>query len=263
LNPNDQAIIQAYLDSLFWKFQNESTAKIIDIEDVKGIQYIQPLNQAWPRRFQYQMEFFSGESSPNLVFDRINKYCNQMPGEYLLNILSSNVNVLIPKYKDLGYLHAWNNAILLHKLTSKEKNVEKSESVLISEVKTMQEIANVNALGPEFPLSLSGLADSCTFNFYASYAGEIGAMGQAIIVNPKYIYIADMYTHPDFRRKGLSAALLFKFHQIGLEKGCNYSILLPSKMTRNIELFQKFSYFETVSIALLVPEISPLKQFIP
>ncbi len=258
MNPNDHAIIQAYLDSLFWKFQNESTAKIIDIEDVKGIQYIHPLNQPWPRNFQYQLEFFSDEGSPNLVFDRIQKYCKRVPGEYLLNVLSSNVNVLIPKYKDLGYLHAWNNAIMLHKLSGKGKNVENSESVLISEVKTMQEIANVNALGPEIPLSLTGLSDECTFNYYASYKGEIGAKGQAIIVNPKFIFIADMYTHPDYRRKGLSAALLFKLHQIGLEKGCSYSILLPSKMTRNIELFQKFSYFETVSIALLVPEISPL-----
>lgn len=255
--PNDQKIIHAFLDSLFWKFQNDATAKIIELGDVKGIQYIQPLFQPWPRNFQYQLEFFTEEYSPSLVCEKIRSCCKNKPEEHVLNVLSRNVNIIIPIYKDLGYLHAWNNAIMLHKLTLKEKNVENSNDVIVSQVKTMQELANVNALGPEIPISIAGMSDQCMFNFFASYKGEIGAMAQAIIVDSQFIYISDMFTHPDYRRKGLSAALLFNLHQIGLERGCQYAILLPSKMTRNIELFQKFSYQEAVSIALLIPENAP------
>jgi GNAT superfamily N-acetyltransferase len=259
VNPIDQKIVHAFLNSLFCKFENESTASIMDLGEVKGIQYIQALAQPWPRKFQYRLEFFATETSPSQVFERIQSCCADDPQEYVLNVISKNVNVLIPGYKDIGFMHAWNNAIMLHKLSGHEKNMETSENCEVFSVQNAQEVADINALGPEHPMNISGLSDACIFNLYATYKGDIGAKAQAIIVDPQFIYIADMFTHPDFRRKGLSAAMLFRLHQIGLENGCKFAILLPSKMTRNIELFQKFAYSESVSIALLVPGDSPVQ----
>jgi len=258
VSPIDQKVVHAFLSSMFYKYQNESLAKIIDLEEVKGIQYVQSLQQPWPRNFKYKLEFFAEENPPGFVFEIIQKYIKDSPEEYVLNILSKNINVLIPGYKDIGFLHAWNNTIMLHKLSNKKKNVEATESVDIYVIKSELEIANVNALGPDYPVSLTGLLDPYIFNLYATYNGEVGAKAQAVIIDPQFIYISDLFTHPDFRRKGLSAALLFRLHQIGLENGCKYSILLPSKMTRNFELFQKFEYLESVSFALLVPEASPI-----
>jgi len=257
MSPIDQKVVQAFLSSMFYKYQNESTAKIFDLEEVKGIQYIQSLQQSWPRNFKYKLEFFAEENPPGFVFEIIQKHIKDNPEEYVLNILSKNINILIPGYKDIGFLHAWNNTIMLHKLSVKKKNVETSEGVETYLISNEQEIANVNALGPDYPVSLTGLLDPGIFNLYATYEGVVGAKAQAVFIDPQFIYIADLFTHPDFRRKGLSAALLFRLHQIGLEKGCKYSILLPSKMTRNFELFQKFEYIESVPFALLVPEVSP------
>ncbi|PKN86467.1 MAG: hypothetical protein CVU46_07595 [Chloroflexi bacterium HGW-Chloroflexi-8] len=258
MSPIDQKVVQAFLSSMFYKYQNESAAKIIDLAEVKGIQYVQSLQQPWPRNFKYQLEFFAEENPPGFVLEIIQQYIKDNPEEYVLNVLSKNINVLIPGYKDIGFLHAWNNTIMLHKLSNRKKNIETSESVDVYAIKNELELANVNSLGPDYPVSLTGLLDPYIINLYATYNGEVGAKAQAVIIDPQFIYISDLFTHPDFRRKSLSAALLFKMHQIGLENGCKYSILLPSKMTRNFELFQKFEYLESVSFALLVPEVSPL-----
>jgi hypothetical protein len=46
-------------------------------------------------------------------------------------------------------------------------------------------------------------------------------------------------------------------HQIALDAGNSMTVLVPSKMTREFDLFQKFSYQTLIEMALLVPELEP------
>ena len=92
----------------------------------------------------------------------------------------------------------------------------------------------------------------------AFYKGEICAKAQVITLPGKYAYVADIFTQTDFRRKGISTTLLQEMHQIALEAGNSMSVLVPSKMTREFDLFQKFSYQVLIEMALLVPDLADI-----
>ena len=249
--------IQAYLKNIQYKYKVETNASIIQLDQVTGIQYSQKNQQPWPRQFDYRLEFFAMDVSPGAVDKSINKYLIDNPQEYVLTVFSQNLNALIPTYKSLGYQHAWSNTIMEHKLSMHPLSLNFDTDIELFSVQNNADVSAINAMGPDFPTSIHGLNDKHIFNFYATYKNEIGAKAQGVIYDSKYIYLADMFTHPQFRRKGLSAALLQKLHQIGQENGCSHAILVPSKMTKEIELYQKFLYREVVSMALLVPMISP------
>lgn len=249
---NDR-VVDAYLNAIFYKYQLELKANPFRKELLSGIEYIQKMQHPWPRNFSYNLEIFVCEVSPATVAREIQSYMQEKPQEYVLNVFSNNLNFLVPGYRDIGFLHAWNNTLMLHKLKAKraEKNSDGNVKVLV--IESSQDVALVNAIGPEYPASTQSLADPSILNLYATYDGKVGAKAQAITIDDQYLYIADMFTHPGFRRKGLSSALLHTLHQWGLERGCRFAILVPSKMTRDIELYQKFSYKEELPIALFVP----------
>lgn len=248
-----EAAVTAYLEANFYKYSLEYKARPFQLESVCGIEYQQKMQHPWPRRFDYQLEFFAGEVSPNLVNDKIRRFIGDSPREFVLNVFTSNLNFLIPGYRDIGFQHAWNNTLMTTKLKAKKAISTLSAEIEIEQMQSVQDIATVNAMEPEFPASTRSLNDPNVINFYATYDGQVVAKAQAIIVEPSFLYISDMFTSPAFRRKGLSAALLETLHRIGLERGCQNAILVPSRMTREIELYQKFAYTELVPIALLVP----------
>jgi predicted acetyltransferase len=72
-----------------------------------------------------------------------------------------------------------------------------------------------------------------------------------------------MFTHANYRRKRISASLLHTMHKKAREKQAEYTLLIPSKMTRDIELYQKYGYQEAQPIAFLVPAKSPVELLNP
>jgi GNAT superfamily N-acetyltransferase len=249
--------VNAYFNAITYKYQVENNAEIIKLDQVLGIQYPQMMTQPWPRAFNYRLEFFSGENPPSQVKSHIMAYLQNNPEEHVVNIFSEKLNQLIPAYRDQGYLHAWSNILMFKKLHVHEKNSLPSD-VQIKLITTIQDISLVNTIEPDYPSSTNGLVDPSIHNLMAFYKGEVCAKAQVITLPGKYAYIADIFTHPDFRRKGISTTLLQEMHQIALNAGNSMSVLVPSKMTREFDLFQKFSYQKLIEIALLVPELEPI-----
>ncbi|MBE0688426.1 MAG: GNAT family N-acetyltransferase [Anaerolineaceae bacterium] len=245
--------VKAYFDAITHKFQVENHAEIIELEQVLGIQYPQMMTQPWPRAFNYRLEFFSGENPPSQVKNQILAYLQNKPEEHVVNIFSEKLNQLIPAYRDQGYLHAWSNILMFRKLPLREKNTLPS-GVEIKLITTIQDVSLANSIEPDYPCSTKGLDDPTIHNLMAFFQGEVCAKAQVITLPGKFAYIADIFTHPDFRRKGISTTLLQEMNQIALGAGNSMSILVPSKMTREFDLFQKFSYQILIEMALLVPD---------
>lgn len=245
--------VKAFFDALTHKYQVETNATIIGLDQVMGIEYPQVLTHPWPRVFNYRIEFFSGENPPSQVANQIKKYFGANPEEHILNIFSEKLTQLIPAYRDLGYLHAWSNILMLRKLSGKEKKMDLPD-VSIKKIQSIQDVSLVNSLEPDYPCSTNGLDDLNIHNLMALYKGKICAKAQVITSQGKYAYMADIFTHPDFRRKGISTALMQEMHQIAINAGNSLSILVPSKMTREFDLFQKFSYSTLIEMALFVPD---------
>jgi len=258
VDQNTQSRIKAYLTNIQQKFKIETNAKLIKSDLIQGIQYAQQMQQPWPRKFDYRLEFFALDDSPSAVDKSIKSYLEDSPEEYVLTLLTDNINTLIPTYKALGYQHAWSNTIMENKLSVHAITLKLDPDIEILPVETSKDVAAINAMGSDFPTSIKGLKEENIHNFYATYKKEIAAKAQGITFDSNFIYLSDMFTHPQYRRKGLSFALLQKLHQIGRSKGCSYSILVPSQMTRDIELYQRFSYNEVVTMALMVPMFSPI-----
>lgn len=249
--------VNAYFNAITHKYQVENNAEIIKLDQVLGIQYPQMMTQPWPRAFNYSLEFFSGENPPSHVKTHIMAYLLNNPEEHVVNIFSDKLNQLIPAYRDHGYLHAWSNILMVKKLHVNEKN-NLPRDVEIKLITTIQGVSMANTIEPDYPCSTNGLDDPAIHNLMAFYKGEVCAKAQVITLPGKYAYVADIFTHPDFRRRGISTTLLQKMHQIAITAGNSLSVLVPSKMTHEIDLFQKFSYQKLIEIALLVPELAPM-----
>lgn len=248
--------VNAYFNAITHKYQVENHAEIIKLDQVLGIQYPQMMTQPWPRAFNYRLEFFSGENPPFQVKSQIMTYLQNNPEEHVVNIFSEKLNQLIPAFRDQGYLHAWSNILMVKKLPAHEKKSRPS-GVEIKSITTIQDVSLVNTIEPDYPCSTNGLDDLAIHNLMAFYKGEVCAKAQVITPPGKYAYVADIFTHPDFRRKGISTTLLQEMHQIALDAGNSMTVLVPSKMTREFDLFQKFSYQTLIEMALLVPELEP------
>jgi len=249
--------IKAYFNAITHKYQIENHAEIIKLDQVLGIQYPQMMAQPWPRAFNYRLEFFSGENPPSQVKSHILAYLQNNSEEHVVNIFSDKLNQLIPAYRDQGYLHAWSNILMVKKLPLHEK-ISWPSGVEIKSITTIQDVSLVNTIEPDYPCSTNGLQDPVIHNLMAFYKGEVCAKAQVITSPGKYAYVADIFTHPDFRRKGISKTLLQEMHQIALGAGNSMTVLVPSKMTRQFDLFQKFSYQRLIEMALLIPENEPL-----
>lgn len=243
----------AYLDAISYKFQTENNAKIIKMNEVLGIQYPQLQVQPWPRQFNYRLEFFTGANPPSHVKTEINKFLKENPEEYVVNVISEKLEQLIPAYKGYGYLHAWSNIIMNKNLSPKEKFIS-PPGVEIKKIETIKDVSLVNSIDPDYPCSTVGLEDPSIQHLMALFNGKICAKAEMVLAEGKFVYIADIFTHPDFRRRGISTALMQAMHKIALEAGKGISILVPSKMTREFDLFSRLNYNPMVEFALLVPE---------
>lgn len=250
---NIQPEAGAYLEAISYKFHTENNAKIIKMNEVLGIQYPQLQVQPWPRQFNYRLEFFTGANPPSHVKTEINKFLKVNPEEYVVNVISDKLEQLIPAYKGYGYLHAWSNIIMSKNLSSKEK-LSLPPGVEIKRIETIQDVSLVNSIDPDYPCSTVGLADSVIQHLMAFYNGKICAKAEMVFAEGKYVFIADIFTHPDFRRRGISTGLMQTMHKIALDAGKSTSILVPSKMTSEFDLFGRLNYKSMVEFALLVPE---------
>ncbi|HSM26420.1 MAG TPA: GNAT family N-acetyltransferase [Anaerolineaceae bacterium] len=250
---NIQPGTKAYLEAISYKYQVENKATIIRMDQVLGIHYPQLLVQPWPRQFSYKLEFFTGNNSPSQVKNEILKFLREEPEEHVINVISDNLTQLIPAYKAHGYLHAWSNIIMSRKLSINEKFSNPSD-VEIKVIKSIQDVSLVNSIEPDYPCSTNGLDDPAILNLMVFYKGDICAKSQMMLLEKKFVYIADIFTHPDYRRRGISTALMREMQKIALQEGKTISILVPSKMTREFDLFKKLSYQPLIEFALLVPE---------
>jgi GNAT superfamily N-acetyltransferase len=248
--------VKAYIDAISYKYKIETNANIISLDQVIGIHYPQLLSQPWPRSFTYRLEFYTGDNPPSHVKHQILKHFQSEPEEHVINVFSEKLNQLIPSYRDNGYQHAWTNIIMSRKLSPSEK-INRAFGVEIKPIKNVQDVSLVNTIEPDYPCSTNGLNDPAISNLMAFYNGEVCAKAQVIIVEGKFAYIADIFTHPDFRRRGISTTLLQEMHQIAISAGKTSSVLIPSKMTREFDLFQKLDYQALIEMALLVPDQKP------
>lgn len=260
MNEQDQNRVQAYLQSITYKYQIENNAKIIKLPHITGIQFPRKSQQPWPRSFSYSLEFYAYDISPAEVKTRIEDYIRFNPQEYVINVFSKNLSPMLTAYRNLGYLHAWTNSIMEYKLSTGKKHRPFPEGTKICRIKTIEDVSAVNVLEPDYPASALSLHSENIHNYMASYQNEVCAKSQLITENKKYAYIADMFTHANYRRKRISASLLHTMHKRAMEKQAEYTLLIPSKMTRDIELYQRYGYQEVQPIAFLVPANSPLKQ---
>lgn len=260
MSAHEEQRINAYLEAISYKVQLETNAKIIKLPHITGIQYPYKSKQVWPRNFEYSLEFYVYDVSPLEAKEQIENYLKVQPQEYILNVFSSNLPVLLTAYRNLGYQHAWSNVLMEYKLSTGKKHRPFPESVEVLEMKDIEDVSAVNALEPDFPTSALALRGEHIHNFMAKFDGKLCAKSQSISVNKKFNYIADMYTHPNYRRKRVSASLLHTMHKTARTVNAEYSLLLPSRMTRDIELYQRYGYHEVQPIGVVVPMYCPLNE---
>jgi len=245
--------VAAYLDAVTLKNVKEENAEIFQSTCILALVGNGIKTQPWPREFDYNLEFFAGDSPPVNVGESVRAYLRDGYREHTIQIFSNKLHQLIPFYRSLGYQHAWSNFLMEKKLQRKDIQ-PLAPGIKIVPIESAEDVDLANRIEPDYPCVNGSLNDPAIYNLIAFYSDQVCAKGQMIITEKKYAVVMDIFTHPNFRRKGISTALMHTFHHKALNLGCKTSLLMPSRMTREIDIFQKLNYQNLIEAALFVPD---------
>jgi GNAT superfamily N-acetyltransferase len=122
--------------------------------------------------------------------------------------------------------------------------------VLVRRVETAGEADWFNAAKGSETVSEAKLLDP-SINFYYIEIGEyIVARGRAILVDGRFVVIDDVFTHPDYRRRGLATALMVQMLTDALQAGARQSVLAASQAGR--QLYQKLGYQDVAPLLVFI-----------
>jgi GNAT superfamily N-acetyltransferase len=247
--------IAAFVGSVAHKFAVECGASLHIAKACAAITYPEDLVHPWPREFSYRIEFFVHNVAPEQAILCISSFLGCDRPEHVLNVFAEEEdNNVLEAYEQLGYRHAWTNALMNRGLSANELGREPEASVRRV---APEDIAAIVALAPDHPSSARAIKDPSLHGFVAEVEGKIVAKAQLVTNDSSIAYVSDMYTAPHHRQCGLASALLRRMHGQAVTSGALETILVPSLMTRQIGFYEQHGYRELIPMHLLIPDSPP------
>lgn len=190
----------------------------------------------------FQMEFFAVEAEPSAVLEAIRAYPIQPDETYVLNVAHAD-ETPDTTYANLGY--QYQRTYPLYGIESPPAlDVPK---IAVFEVKRPAQAMYVNETHLQHePMPVHIVGHPAIRQFFAKIEGQAVGWIQVIQAVPNIAYINNLYTLPDFRRRGVAGALLNRVHQVGVENGVTRILLIPSEMAKHFYAthgYQPLLYF--------------------
>ena len=118
-------------------------------------------------------------------------------------------------------------------------------------IKSQADIDFVNAsLGTsERPMPKSGFDDPYIQRFYVVQDDKAVAWTQMITrFAPRSVYVGEMFTLPEYRKRGIAKSLLSRIHTEARQLGCEQVILVPSQMAK--DFYTQYGYKTSVEFSI-------------
>jgi GNAT superfamily N-acetyltransferase len=123
--------------------------------------------------------------------------------------------------------------------------------LVIRQVATTAEAERLNACREKQVVKPEHLADPAVAHYYAALNGWPVASGILVLADRTVAYIADMFTRPRYRGRGIATALLLRMLADAAAVGAQHSILLASAAARPI--YCRLGYEDVAVAQVFVP----------
>ena len=195
----------------------------------------------------FQMEFFTLDADPSAVLEAIRAYPIQ-PGEtYVLNVAQTD-DTPDARYADLGFQYQHTYPLYGIEFPA----TLDVPPIAVFEVKRPAQAMYVNETHLQYePMPVHIVGEPTIRQFFAKIDGQAVGWIQLIQTVPNTAYINNLYTLPDFRRRGVAGALLNRVHQACAADGVNHILLIPSDMAQHFYAthgYRPFLYFSVWSV---------------
>ncbi|NDJ52918.1 MAG: GNAT family N-acetyltransferase [Chloroflexi bacterium] len=234
----------AFLTSFSHTFQVTYATKSVDLAPLRGVDY---------RGTGYtptDLEFGVIDTAPEEALYVLQTAIGAEELKVTLNVFHEEeepVQDLFGPYQEFGFEMLYTSPVLKVDLPAPFEVAP----VDIRMVTRTEDVAFANATLAEDDgrLAESVLVSSTVRDLITVMDEQVVASTEITLAADSMGYISKMYTLPDYRRRGIAAALLNRAHEEMLGAGRSASILAPSYMARNY--YQRFGYAPAVYFSVL------------
>lgn len=196
-------------------------------------------------------EFFAFRVEPDEVVNLIQARYPNLP--HWLTVLDSASEESQASYETHGYsLRALEYLMVqpLKKPPFMDGARTVTEDVPVKRVETADEAGWFNAAKGAETVSEAKLLDPSINFYYIKSDDYIVARGRSILVDGRFVVIDDVFTHPDYRRRGLATALMVQILADAQHAGAHQSVLAASQTGR--QLYQKLGYQDVAPLLIFI-----------
>lgn len=228
--------------------QNISTLHYIDAIPVVHSDYM------WEGARRVTDDFFIHDRPPNEVLTAVRAY-QPTPVHYLL-VIDDQPN-LLAEYTAQGYQLAYTEYLMARSLANLPP-LDIRYDVL--EVRTETEMDTVNVEDSEIEpwVRVENLASPAIHHYCIKQDQLVGARARSWQYSPHSSYVTHVFTHPNYRRRGLARAIMIKLLWDGAARGETESVLVASES--GDLLYRDLGYERLAKLLVFQPADSPLTK---
>jgi GNAT superfamily N-acetyltransferase len=216
----------------------EQGAQIVFAGRAVCLRYPKPFQHPWPRTVELWAEIMASDlasaaKARSLVLAKAREL-------HRLSIFGCDVHTDGEAIAAAGYDGCWNTSLLAAQLD--EAPGAASASLAIERVERPEQIAELNALDPEFPSHPASLGRQEFVDLLGRHAGRAVAKGQLVCMGGERAYVADMFTGPAARKAGYAGAVLSALHNEAAARSVRRTVLIPSQTAAESRFYEKRGY---------------------
>jgi GNAT superfamily N-acetyltransferase len=242
------ADVAAIIGCIAHKMSVEQGALVVRVPGAVGLRYQEPLSQPWPRAVALNVEILAGDLAG---VAEVRRRILADPAEtHRVSVFGCDVHADADAIADAGYDGCWNTALLAAALAEAPR--ASAADLEIERVERADQVAELNALAPDFPSYPSSLGRPEFIDLLGRRAGRAIAKGQIVHLGGEAAYVADMFTQPDARKAGYAGALLSALHGGAAARGAGRAVLIPSQAAAESGFYEKRGYRSICTRAVLL-----------
>ncbi len=215
---------------------------MLDVGPLKCLHYDKPI-------YWETDAFMAIGVEPNEVIAAVQAY---QPGPHLLGVYTLEPESVIAMYTLLGYKTVPTEPMEVVMAKSLKSLKLLPLSYPVRRVETLADVDLFNAeLGHE-RMHPDHLQDPMLSYYYVPLDGKAVCQGRTFSPSSAAIHVAGLFTHPDYRRRGLATALMNRIHADAADAGAFDSVLVAMPM--GISLYKRLGYEVLTYVHKFVPK---------
>ncbi len=242
--------VKAFLDAIQYQASFERDPIWSEHGVLHVARYVEPCDWHWPRDFRFREEFYVVDVDPTTVVEAIRGFGPLDGDAHLINAFCAADECITKLYAQSMYQHCFTKCLLGKDLGNDpiaidDHNVIQFDSADDADFGEMEE--------SERPVKWTLVGDQAVRHYCVCEDGKAVSWSMLVMCDPSINYVGQMFTLPEYRRKGRGSALLSHMQAETKGLGRNTMILMPSYET--VDWYPKFGYRSVANCAIFCPQL--------